>query len=285
MDSRQLRLQIRTLCPCVTGALGRVAEWYAQTDGESAARMSMREAARRCGVSEATVARFAHLLGFSSFSQFRRTLAAPENGSAFRRGIYDDAVPDETPARLCARIAQNNTQAMEKTAQTLDVAALERAVDALVCARRIVAVAQGRSAIAAESFASRFQSLGYAVCVCNDPSLAYINVSLLEKGDVLLVFSMSGMVRSNVVCAVTAKKSGATVIHVTGSAHSLVAAQADILLLVQAETPHVHDHSFSTVLFMMTADCLFMGVYARLPEQRRRMLTAYRTLRVPDGNT
>lgn len=275
LETNDLMLRLRVLSYSLAGATQRAAQFYAQTPSAVSAKMSLRSAAECIGVSESTVVRLARQLGFDGFSPFRNALRespADPSGQA-------ESAQNTKAWELCRRRAEDTIRAIEDSLETLEARALDDAARRILNAERIVIVAQGASAIAAESMSARLQSLGRLVSCCTDPTDAYIHASLMQKHDVLLIFSMSGCTRTAVLSARLAKQNGAAAIAVTANADSPAAQCADTILLVSGQTPHANEFSYTTPLFMTTADCIFMAVYALLPQEERQNLTAYRALR------
>ena len=274
LETNDLMLRLRVLSYSLAGATQRAAQFYAQTPSAVSANMSLRSAAECIGVSESTVVRLARKLGFDGFSPFRDALreSPAANGQ-------EDSAQNTKAWELCRRRAEDMIRAIEDSLETLEARALDDAARRILNAERIVIVAQGASAIAADSMSARLQSLGRLVGCCTDPTDAYIHASLMQKHDVLLIFSMSGCTRTAVLSARLAKQNGAAAIAVTANADSPAAQCADTILLVSGQTPHANEFSYTSPLFMTTADCIFMAVYALLPQEERQNLTAYRALR------
>ena len=275
LETNDLMLRLRVLSYSLTGAMQKAAQFYAQTPCSVSVKMSLRRAAQCIGVSESTVVRLARQLGFDGFSSFRNALRE----SPAKIGARAEPTQNTKAWEICQAAAQANIRAIEASLETLDARALDDAARRLLNAERIVIAAQGASAIAAESMSARLQSLGRLVNCCTDPTDACVHASLMKKQDVLLLFSMSGRTRTALLSARLAKQNGAAAIAVTANADSPAAKCADTILLVSGQTPRANEVSYTTPLFMMTADCIFMAVYALLPQEERQNLTAYRALR------
>jgi len=263
MKPVNIRLRMKAEQPALNGALRKVGEWFLNTVTiTEAANMTRRQMAESCYVSEATITRYIGILGYRSFVAFKRDFCDYMEDEVKAISIYGNRTGDEPPQKLCQLIFDDNIAAVNKTLEILKPADVEKAAELLRTAGKITVVGQGRSALAADSLAVRLVSLGLYCSSLHDASLQYMNAASFGSRDVLVVFSMSGMVRSAVVCAGLAKKRGAKIINFTGSIDTPITEIADVNLRITSEMPDEKDHSFSTALFILAADILFMKIYS-----------------------
>jgi RpiR family carbohydrate utilization transcriptional regulator len=189
--------------------------------------LSSQQVAELAGASRATVVRTCQSLGFSGYQQLRVLLARdagysqvePQNAPDGAAGIID-----ETFRRVAASVTT--------MVALLDGDAVERAVDTLASARRVVVVGNGLSAPLALDAAARFTSIGRAAEAPLDAIGQQITARLLEPADALLVISGSGSNASTLRVADAAAAAGAAVIAVTAFARSPLTQIASISLVV-----------------------------------------------------
>ena len=115
----------------------------------------------------------------------------------------------------------------------IDEGEIERMVEAILEAkdRRILIVGAGRSGFVGRAFALRLMNLGFNVYVSGETI-----TPALEKGDLVVAISGSGVTRTVVVQVEAAKEVGAKIIAITSHPESPIGRHADILVVVKGRT-------------------------------------------------
>ena len=116
-------------------------------------------------------------------------------------------------------------------AATMDDAALDPTVEAVVGARRMMLFGCGREGLMMRALAMRLHHLGLEVCMQGD-----MNAFPLGSGDLFLCAAGPGALpTASALCGV-AREAGAHVLVVTAEADGATAAMADELLVIPAQT-------------------------------------------------
>jgi DNA-binding MurR/RpiR family transcriptional regulator len=185
--------------------------------------------ATRTGTSPATVSRACQNLGFRGFQHLRLLLvrdlavraqsSAPSaEGTAGRLGAYADGAAEMISTALT----------------TVDVDAFDAATATIAGARRLLLIASGGSAPAAQAVALKFLMNGRSCEAPVDAVVQELTASVLTPGDVCLVVSESGSNSVTLRAATAGAEAGATVVAVTGYAHAPIADLADLVLVAGA---------------------------------------------------
>lgn len=119
---------------------------------------------------------------------------------------------------------------------------LEQFALALQKAKRIFIIGEGRSGLMAKSFAMRLMHLGANVYVVGETITPSI-----EKGDLLVAVSGSGTTKSVVWMAEKTKSLGCSVVAITTSPDSELAASAAKVLHVPAATKYRRANELQTI--------------------------------------
>lgn len=254
--------RIRSLYPTLTPAEQKVAD-QVLADPERAIYYSITELAEAAGVAESTVIRFCQSLGLKGYQAFKlelaRSLVDPYEN------IQSDLKPDDDLGTAIRKIGYAATQAIVDTVKVLDRDELERAVMALVKARRVNFYGVGASGITALDAQYKFLRIGRLAEAYIDPHSQAMAASLLRRGDVAVGISHSGSTKDVVHSCRVAKESGATVIAITNYARSPITHEADIVLLTASpETPLGSSSVRSKIAQLLVLDLLFTGVVLRL---------------------
>ena len=121
---------------------------------------------------------------------------------------------------------------IEQVLTQIEQGSIERLVAALRTGRRVVTIGAGRVGLATKGFAMRLGHLGIAAYALGDMTVPSLGV----KGDVVLIASGSGETPSIAILAETAKRSGATLVLVTGNPDSRMGRIADVVVHIPAPT-------------------------------------------------
>jgi RpiR family transcriptional regulator, carbohydrate utilization regulator len=176
--------------------------------------LSMTELAQRAGISQPTIARFCHALGFSGFREFKIRLAQAVAGD-LPPAVYRDVRPDEPVPGVAAKVLDRTIGALLQVRNNLSADALAAAITLLAQAARIEFYGAGGSGIAAQDMQHKFFRLGMPSVAYSDPQTFLMSAALLGPGDVVVAISNTGRTRDIVDAARTALERGAKVIAIT----------------------------------------------------------------------
>lgn len=269
--------RINGLLPDLRPSERRVAEAVVE-DPATVARESITTLAQRCNTSAPTVVRFAKRLGLPGYPQLKLALAKEagiEEGRNSRGPLSGALDASDSLEDVVSKISYAGTRALEETAQMLDVAALEKAVDAVVSARRIDLVGVGAGAVAVLDLDQKLSRLGLATFQHPDRHGAMTAVSLRGEQDVVIGISHSGSTADVLAPIELARSLGATTIGITNHPTSQLASTVDITLLTASrETSFRPAAMASRIAQLMVIDCLLTGVAMRDMEATQRALDA-----------
>lgn len=267
--------RIRGVEPTLTAAHRRIAETIL---GEPAAvaASTITELAERCATSLTTITRFCRELGLAGYPELRLALATElgrSNASPREQTIIAFS-PDDPTGQVLRSLVTSDLRAMEETAAQLDVAAVDRAVAALVRARFIDFYAISGSASIATDLHLRLHAIGRPCALWADVHSAVSSANARDHRDVALGISHSGTTAEVVEPLTLAKERGATTIAVTNFPRSPLAEVADIVLTTAAQdTPFRAGAMAARHTQLLVLDCLYIGVFQRTHEASNQLLT------------
>lgn len=262
--SRTLLVEVRGLMPSLRPAERRIGEALI-ADPESFATRSIAEIADLAQTSTTTVVRFTRRVGYERFKDLRHDLteqnlrermAAADAGS-----LPSDISPDDGMVDIVAKIARNESLSIADTAEVVDIAALERAVEAIDAAERIDLYGVGASAIVAVDLQRKLARIGRVAIEWPESHAAWTAAAVLGPSAVAVAISHTGSTTDTVEFLRIASASGATTIAITNHERSPLASAADIVLRTAArETAFRSGALGSRIAQLMVVDCLFTGV-------------------------
>ena len=271
--------ELQRILPGLSPGLRRAAD-HILRDPEHAVTQAIGELAEEAGCSEATVVRLARDLGCTGYRQLRATLreelafdagqrtSLTGDAEAARR-LGTDIDPSDSLHDTVNKVAWADGQAVRDTAAGLDLAQLERAVDVLDAARRVVTFGVGASAFAAMDLQQKLARIGRAATCVTDVHQGLPAIALLGEQDVAVVVSHTGETRDALDAAAVAAEHGATLVAVTNAPRSALARRAqerdgDALLLTRAqESPMRSGATASRIAQLSLMDILFVSVVQR----------------------
>ena len=257
-------IAVRGAVPSLRPAERRVAE-AVLADPAGISESSITTVARLCQTSETTVLRFCRAIGLAGYPELRIALARAaqfeETDQDKGAPLTDDIAPNDPLSDVVAKITHADVRAITDTAAALDLAILQKAVDALVAAARIDIYGVGASGLVGTDFHSKLHRIGLISFIATDLRSALTSAALLGPGDVALGISHTGTTTDVVDALREARRQGAMTIAVTNYARSPITAEADLILVTAArETTFRTGAMASRSAALAVLDCLFAGV-------------------------
>lgn len=261
----------RQALPRLSSSEARVAEAII-ADPTLVVDLTITDLAQRCGTSLSTVARFCQTLGYTGYREFRMEVARSISREAAERdrfGLADsDINPDDAATDVVAKIAFHEVLAIEQTAQGLDVAVLDRVVDAIANAGHVDLYGFGASGLTAQDLQQNLSRIGISAFCSVDVHLALVSAALRKPGDVAIGVSHSGLTTETIHALTVAGEAGATTVAVTNSPESPIADVADFVLTTQArESTYRMGAMSSRIAQLALVDFLFVRVAQRRHEE------------------
>ena len=241
-DVKSLREHILARRDALPKRLVQVAEFTVQHPQEIAFG-TVAEIAAQAHVQPSTLVRFAQALGYSGFSELQAVFRAHarERWPDYRQrlaALHDDAAPGGDIAALLDGFVHASSLSLERLRDSVDVAALERAVAVLAAAGTILLVGSRRAFPLAAYLAYALRKLGIR-CELVDQigGLAPEQVALIGAEDAVLVTSFTPYAAATIDLAAAASRQGVPVVAITDSPFSPLVPVASVWLEV-AEADH-----------------------------------------------
>ena len=192
---------------------------------DKAAFMTASKLGKRVGVSESTVVRFAAELGYDGYPDMQRTLQKMIRNrltSVQRIEVTNDRLGDQD---LLSMVLQSDIEKIRLTLEELDRASFEKAVEAIVSARRIYIIGV-RSSASIATFLSFYFNLIFDNVVevtANTASEVFERLLRVGQGDVVIGVSFPRYSSRTVQAMNFARDQGAVTVAITDSEASPLA--------------------------------------------------------------
>lgn len=214
----------------------RIAE-YVLGHYDKAAFVTAARLGQTVGVSESTVVRFAMELGYDGYPQFQKALQELVKSSLTsvqRMEVTNERLGDDD---VVQRVLTSDVDKIKKTLELVDRVAFDQAVDAILGAKNIYIVGV-RSAAGLAQFLNFYFSLMFKnVHLVSILSISemFEEIMHIDKGDVMIGISFPRYSRRTVTALRYAASRGGTVISLTDSEDSPLAALSSITLLARSD--------------------------------------------------
>ena len=208
---------------------------YLLNNPEEAASMSIRQLSGKVFASPSTITRLCHKLGFSQYREFQKALMY-EN--AMRKETINpkncEIERDDTLERLVDKIIYKSIVSLENTKSLIDVEVLEKSVELLLKAQKIVFFGIGASLLVGKDAYLKFLRINKPCLVSEDFHSQLVQAKNMTDKDVGIIISYSGMTPEMVECARIMKNFNVPIISITCFHESPLSRLADYNLYITA---------------------------------------------------
>ncbi|MCR4268354.1 MurR/RpiR family transcriptional regulator [Nitratireductor sp. ZSWI3] len=241
MDRAALADRITRSFDQLPGQLGAAARYVLDNPGD-VALLSMREQARRAGVQPWTMTRLAKRLGFEGYEELRQlhgaALKEQALGFSGKAGAQVARQKEGGSHALARDIAAAGAAQVAALAEPETLETLVAAARTMADARRIYCFGLRSSHAVAAHFAYAMSFLGEkAVLLDFGAGTGLDALRHAQAGDVFFVTTVAPYTRASIEAAEHARSLGLTVVALTDSPVSPIAALADHVILAATESP------------------------------------------------
>ena len=261
-------VQVRSSLNKLSASENRIAD-YVLNAPESVLSGSVRELAQNNGVSEATVVRFFHHIGYAGLKDFK--IAISEERVLDRGRIPDDFAlrPRDTMHDIKCKVFSGCMEALGDTLALLDDAEFEKAVEVLARASYVEIFGIGGAAAAARSALHNFRKIGIRVNYTASFNFEYMQPAHFDAGDAVIAISRSGETRDVVESVKIAKQKGAVVIAISDIGQSSLSKLADCRLVATSRARMFSgDSIYERMAEIAVIHALYAGVAMRKGTQK-----------------
>ena len=200
---------------------------YVLAQPEQVKFMSITQLADECGTADATISRFCRSLKLKGFNAFKIELA---RHSAATPAVKNEERDDQTPSGRIREVGRQATDAIHQTVELLSPEQVQRAVEMIEDAHRVICIGSGGSMLLATTFAHLFSTATGKFQAVADSHMQMSAVATAGKGDIVVLFSYSGATNVGLQILELAKSRGIKTILVTRFSKSPAASLADVVL-------------------------------------------------------
>jgi DNA-binding MurR/RpiR family transcriptional regulator len=239
----------------------RVSRYFADHPAE-VAFVSANELAKRLDVDPATIVRLSRVLGYEGYPDLQRHLRArfPHHYPSLSQHLNDASSDGAKPEALRRSLAQD-AENLRLASDGLDVETFDRAVEAVLGARRILLFGGGVATGAVVFLASSFRTIGLTVSQVTEGGLTLVQeIELLSADDLAFGLAFYRYVGETLTALARIRELGVTSIALTDSPLSPAVPLASHALCAPVEST---THRISLVAPLAVANALLAACAAR----------------------
>ena len=244
---------------------------------DKAAFMTANRLGKTVGVSESTVVRFAVDLGFEGYPSMQKAMQEMvlNRLTAIQRiEVANNRIGDQD---VVSMVLQSDMDKLRRTEETLDREAFQKAVDAIVDARRVFILGVRSTAPLAQflGYYLRYLSDSVHIVTASGAGAMFEQIVGVNADDAVIAFSFPRYSSTTVKGAQYCRSAGATVIGITDSMISPLAENCDHVLLAKSDMLSLVD---SLVAPLSLVNALIVGVSQRREKELARRLGALESI-------
>ena len=259
-------VKIKALRQSLSSSEAKLAD-FTLNSANAIRNLSSVELAKVVGVSQSSVVKFSQKLGYKGFPAFKLAVIDALNDESSEPKLHGKITLNDSLEQIAEKLLSSKLAVLTETKNLNEAPAVEKAVELLKSAKRILICGLGGSALVAKDFSYKLQKLGMPAIAEPDGHAQLAYVATFSKGDLVIAISESGMTREIAQVVKQAKKNSSSVISVTKFGSSLVADSADVKLYSVAEGESVR---LSSILARTAQDFVIDILFIALTQSSRQ---------------
>ncbi|MGI6010714.1 MAG: MurR/RpiR family transcriptional regulator [Ruminococcus sp.] len=234
-------------------------------NNEEMVNWSIEELARKAGVSQPTIIRFAKAMGLGGYRELKNRMLEErvqrQHFSAAENILEYPVKKEDKLVEIPAKVIRTNIRHLEEVLKAVSTYEYVRAVEALENAENISVYAVENSSCTAEDFTTKMAYIGKQVYFNKDGYMQKVNAKNLTPRDVAIGISHTGKSKHTVEALKCAKESGAVTISITNFEKAVINKYADIVLCTENSQYMYGNAIFSRSAQISIVDMLYLGAF------------------------
>ena len=224
----ELYVKLKFIMPTLSKSERVIAESLMDNQ-EMICNETLSEFGRRIGSSDATIIRFCKKMGFSGYSDLKKTIMRFLNEN--EAVVEENIEPTNSVLKNLEQVYKSNVQTLQDT-MLLASNDYEEAVDSIMLASKVNFFGAGDASVIAKLFEFKFKRCGIQCSAQADPVFQLIEAQNMGKDDVAVVISYTGRSYNVLNATKVAKKNGAKIIAITKMSRSPLISLSDVNLFI-----------------------------------------------------
>lgn len=252
---------------------------YIMENPEVVLYKSITDLAALIGVSDSSIFRFCKTVGYDGYQEFKVSFA---KSLSIENNTNDpDLMPEDTQltgedsvSTIARKMLQTNINALKQTVDVIDYNHLNEAVKLMFESQSIGFFGVGSSNLTAGEAKRKFSRIRKNLIHTDDLHDQIIEASIMDAGDMAIVFTYSGSTKDTLDIMRILKKRGVRIVLITRYPVSNATALADIVLICGSMAGQFNGDSLSSkITQLFVVDILYGAYYLKDYEAARENKT------------
>lgn len=266
--------KIRRAEPFLTNSEKQIAELLLKNP-EKFMHSTISEISEESGTGVSTVTRFSQKLGYSGISDLK--LALSQDLAQSVNYLHEDLTPSDNTESYIRKIINANSESLRDTEKALNPKDVEKAVQMITDANRVVFFGSGGSASVAMDAHHKFIRTGINVDAVTDSHKQLMYAALAKATDVFVGISHEGTSQNINEALKISKKNDAKVIAITQFSMSEMTSIADVSLYTMSRETLFRPESLTSRIAAYTiTDILYIGVSLKRQDELKKNIPKIR---------
>jgi len=266
MQKRRMCLaKIRSVYPTLSNTEKRIGDFILK-DPMRIVHLPIQELSKKSEVAESTIVKFCRNLGYEGYTDFKIALA--QDIVLQEEYVHEDIEVEKGISEITRKVFNATVNSLSDSLKVLDPEEMEKAVDSIIGARKVIFYGVGTSAPIAEEACHRFLYIGIPCIFSPDPHLQVALGLTLNQEDVGIVISHSGITEDTLRAIKVAKEHKAKIICITNYPDSPIAKLSDIKLITSFREINFRIASMAARVVQLTiVDALYVNIALKTQEK------------------
>ncbi len=218
--------------------------------------------AENIGVGQSTIIKFIKKFDNCGFTEFKLKLGEELAKNKLKSpSLYGDITTKDSIEEISKKLSQNSIGAINLTLENLDFNQLNKSIELLDKAKKIVILGVGASSLVAKDFFYKLSKVGKIVFHDFDPHVQLTHTTTLCDEDLVIAISHSGESREIILGVEKAREHKAKTISITKVGNNSVSDRCDINLHSIATEDIFRSSAISSrIAQLFIIDILFIGL-------------------------
>ncbi|GEM03991.1 putative HTH-type transcriptional regulator [Halolactibacillus miurensis] len=241
---------------------------------QDVSRMTIYALSEATFTSPSSIIRLCKRLGFSGFKGFSKALLYElAVRDSYKAKEISDVERTDALSDVIHKVTHKNMLSLEETGDLLDESIVDRCLDLMMKADRLVLFGIGASLIVAKDAQLKFTRINKMAYVNEDWHTQLLMAKNMNPRDLAIVISYSGQTDEMVTCLDEVKRNGARAISITKFGHSPIADKSDLQLYVAANEYSFRSGAMSSRIAQLNlVDILYTAYVNKEYEQSLEIL-------------
>ncbi|MFD1472693.1 MurR/RpiR family transcriptional regulator [Companilactobacillus mishanensis] len=218
--------------------------------------LTINDLAKDAGVSISSISRFAKMLGFKNFQDFKLSLLTSDETD---QGLFQDIKSTDSYMEMTHKIFNANISTLNATQQILTESQLRQATDIINNSNSVAFFGLGASSVVAQDGFHKFLRSDKKPYYTTDYHMQLMLATKMTDDDCAIVISHSGENKDTLAIVNELRKNNVKIIGITSYGNSTLTSLVNVALLsISEETNYQNEALHAIIAQISLVDTLFM---------------------------